>query len=296
MRIVECADAHLRELLPHPAPDANKYTRGTLLFVGGAADYPGAASLAIGAAERMGAGYVEAHCALEAMPLVRVTRLSAVVRSWDALVWDERPCDASHLWACAVGSGMDGTDAAQASLVMGAMQDCCAPLIVDGGGLTALASAAGLRAADVRAVASTPLVLTPHGGEAARLAAAAGVVVPAGDAAPERLASFAADLACAWHATVLLKGSVSYIVSHADPQRAFAMRQGTAALAKAGTGDVLAGMVGALLAQGLSATDACVLASTLHAKAARIAQEQQSDISVIAEDVLAAIPQAILNL
>ena len=74
------------------------------------------------------------------------------------------------------------------------------------------------------------------------------------------------------------------------------MSDGASALAKAGTGDVLAGMAAALLAQGLAPVDACVLAAALHARAARAAEKRLTSICVTAEDVVAAIPEAIASL
>ena len=296
MHIDEYSAERLVALLPHPVHDANKYTRGKLVFVGGAAQYPGAAALAIGAAQRMGAGYVEAYCDPSAVSVVRSTRLSAVVRPWNELSWPDHPSSAKHPWACLMGSGMDATDALQKAQVLEALAACTAPLVLDGGALGSLACEAGCARAAARADRGESLVLTPHGGEAARLAAAAGIQPPDADAGSEDRAAFACELACAWGATVLLKGPVSFIVSPRNPDRAIIMRYGTPALAKAGTGAVLAGMVGALRAQGMGATEACVLGATLHAQAARCAEKRWGDIAVIAEDVLACLGEATLIL
>ncbi len=72
--------------------------------------------------------------------------------------------------------------------------------------------------------------------------------------------------------------------------------EGTPALAKAGTGDVLAGVIGALLAQGTGALDAAVLGATLHARAGRLAEVRLTSIAVAAEDVIEALPAAIAEL
>ena len=81
-----------------------------------------------------------------------------------------------------------------------------------------------------------------------------------------------------------------------DGEQVVRMAEGTSALAKAGTGDVLAGMMGALLAQGLDPVDAGVLAATLHARAGRLAAERLTAICVCAEDVIEALPAAIVSL
>lgn len=286
----------LVELLPHPAPEANKYTRGTLAFIGGSAAYPGAALLACAAAQRIGAGYVLAHCAPETVPLLRAQRPSLVVRSWDEIEPSAVRSHEGHPAACLIGCGMDGADDAQRGIVLDALSACELPCVLDGGALAAVASDAGQRLCIEHARAGSSIILTPHGGEAAVLAAHAGIApVPAGAPIAQQ-AAFACALSEAYAATVLLKGPASIISNASDASRPdvpYLMDEGTPALAKAGTGDVLAGMVGALLAQGLDASDAAVLAATLHARAGRAAAARLGDISVCAEDVLEAIPRAI---
>lgn len=146
-----------------------------------------------------------------------------------------------------------------------------------------LASDKGRRLMRRRFVNGWPTVITPHAGEAARLAAP--LDLPTDD--PERLARL---LALAYGAIAVVKGPDTFI---SDGDEVVRVTEGTAALAKAGTGDVLAGMLGALLAQGLDPVDASVLAVTLHARAGRIAADRLTAISVTAEDVVAAIPLAI---
>ncbi len=294
------ADAQrLAALLPHPAPEANKCTRGKLVLVGGAVRYPGAALLAGMAAQRMGAGYVEAFCAPSAVPILQAQRPSLVVRSWDELaVCELRPAE-GHPRACLIGCGMDGADEQQAELVRAVLSACRLPVVADGGALGAIACAEGQRICAARAEDGLPTIVTPHQGEATRLASAAALQAPRSFADAESQAAFARALAQAYHATVLLKGPVSIVVPAPGCEAAapaFLMDEGTPALAKAGTGDVLAGMVGALAAQGLDTADACLLASALHARAGHAAAERVGDISACAEDVLEAIPEAIGNL
>ena len=91
----------------------------------------------------------------------------------------------------------------------------------------------------------------------------------------------------------MVKGPDTFV---SDGEDTVCVSEGTSALAKAGTGDVLAGALGALLAQGLDPFDAAVLAVTLHARAGRIAADRLGSISVIAEDVVEALPLAIRSL
>lgn len=276
----------LAALIPWPASDANKYTRGTLALVAGDARYPGAACLAAAAAQRAGAGYVTVVCAPEALPAVRAFRSSLVARSWDAWGPADLPIPRSgRPAAVVVGPGLDPSDAADARRALAVLGGCEAPLLADGGALAALATGEGRALAAARAARGASLVLTPHGGEAAHLARAARV--DAADAAdPARLAP---ALARAYGAVCVLKGPDTHV---SDGMRTVLVDRGTAALAKAGTGDVLAGVIGALLSQGLAPLDAAVLGATVHAEAGRVAEERLTAMAVIPEDVLNALPAA----
>lgn len=280
--------ARLAALVPWPAPDANKYTRGVLALVAGCARYPGAACLAAAAAQRAGAGYVTVACAPEALPVVRAFRPSLVARPWDAWAPSDLPAPRpGRPGAVVVGPGLDPADADDARRALAALGACAAPLLLDGGALAALATGEGRALAAARAAEERPLVLTPHGGEAARLARAARLDASADPAA------LAAELARAYGAVCVLKGPDTHV---SDGARTVLVDRGTAALAKAGTGDVLAGVIGALLAQGLAPLDAAVLGATLHAEAGRAAEERLTVISVIPEDVIEALSDAFRRL
>ncbi len=322
--------AQLAALLPHPDEQANKYSRGKVTLVAGCADYPGAACLAARASQRMGAGYSEVACASESVAAVRGASPSLVVRSWDELAeWsrldpDERalgilraddhpvaaalptqqailaarpqrnaprpgvlgPVYPKYPAAFLVGSGLDASDSLSAKLTCAVLAAVRAPVLVDGGGLDALTSPEGRLVLRRRFVEGLPTVITPHAGEAARLAAP--LELSCDD--PARLSEL---LSLAYGVVVALKGPVTYV---SDGNGVLRMADGTPALAKAGTGDVLAGMTAALLAQGLDAVDACMLACSLHARAARAAARKLTDICVVAEDVIEAIPEAIREL
>ncbi len=279
-------NAALAALAPWPDPQANKYTRGKLSLVAGAAAYPGAACLAGAAAERAGAGYTEVFCAGESLLAVRSFRPSLVTRDWRE--WHPARQEArrsDRTGACVIGCGFDG-DARQRELVAETVRAATGPVLIDGGAIGLMADKAGQRLARERAERGVgPLVLTPHGGEAARLARGAKLEGALGG--PE----LAVGLARAYRALVVLKGPITFI---ADAEGIVeTMDRGTAALAKAGTGDVLAGIIGALLAQGLAPRDAAALGCALHAEAGRAAAQELTEICVSAEDVIAALPQAV---
>lgn len=274
----------LTALLPLPEREANKYTRGVLFAVVGSAQYPGAACLAGTAGQRTGAGYTRVTTAPEAEDLVRSCSPSLVVRSFEGLAAADLPVARDgHPAACVVGCGFDPNDEKSASLVHLVLKHAAAPVLVDGGALQTLASSKGRRLLRRRFVNGWPTVVTPHAGETARLAKPF-------DLPMDDHAELARAIALAYGVIAAVKGPETFV---SDGEQIVRMAEGTPALAKAGTGDVLAGMVGALLAQGLDPLDAAVLGATLHARAGRAAEALMTSIATTAEDVIDAIPAAL---
>ncbi len=287
--------------LPWPAKDANKYTRGKLVIIGGSASYPGAICLATKAGLKMGAGYVEAVCAPETLPVLHANNPNVVACSWEGWTASSANLDqksSGHPCACLIGSGFDAhtTDSIQVDLVLDVLANCVHTLVIDGGALTTLSTGEARELASKRMARGLTTIITPHFGEAARLGAPLGLKPPSNPSAYRNIdAEFAQKLANAYGATVLLKGADSFNASPTVNSKSTVgiMSYGTSALAKAGTGDVLAGMVSALAAQGLSPWKAASLASFLHARAGRSATFLNTEISVCATDVADAIPRAI---
>ncbi|MER5801971.1 MULTISPECIES: NAD(P)H-hydrate dehydratase [Streptomyces] len=247
--------------LPVPGAESDKYRRGVVGIAAGSARYPGAAVLAVSGALRGGAGAVR---------YVGPAADAVISRFPETLVSDQGPARAGRVQAWVVGPGV-GDDASAVAQVLGAD----VPVLVD---------ADGLRLADRSAVRArtAPTLMTPHAGEAAALL---GVSRESVEGA--RLAS-ARELALRYGATVLLKGSTTLV---ADPAGG-AVRvnpTGTAWLATAGSGDVLSGLAGSLLAAGLSALDAGSVGAYLHGLAGRLAAD---GAPLGAHDVAAAIPEA----
>ncbi|WP_294391197.1 NAD(P)H-hydrate dehydratase [uncultured Sphingomonas sp.] len=243
-----------RPCLPAPRSDDNKYSRGKVLVVAGA--MPGASALAAGAAQRAGAGYVElAGVSGDHAPHALVRR----PRAAEAL-------DDARVGAVVIGSGL-GRDA-EARAKLDAALACGRPLVLDADALTLIGTERHDRLRGH--------VLTPHWGEYVRLF---------GDDGRDRLTQ-ARAAAAASGAIVLLKGADS-IVAHPDGRAAIAPRA-PGWLASAGTGDVLAGIVGAMIARGLNPFAAAQAAPWLHAEAARIA-----GAALIADDLIACLPRAV---
>ncbi|MEU9283323.1 NAD(P)H-hydrate dehydratase [Streptomyces sp. NPDC048275] len=253
--------ADVAELLPVPGAESDKYRRGVVGIAAGSARYPGAAVLAVAGALRGGAGAVR---------YVGPAGDAVISRFPETLVSDKGPEQAGRVQAWVVGPGA-GDDAATVAEVLGAD----VPVLVD---------ADGLRLADMGAVRArtAPTLMTPHAGEAAAL-----LGVPREEVEGARLAAVR-ELAGRYRATVLLKGSTT-LVGDSGGGAVRVNPTGTAWLATAGSGDVLSGLAGSLLAAGLSAVDAGSVAAYLHGLAGRFAAD---GAPVGAHDVADAVPGA----
>jgi NAD(P)H-hydrate epimerase len=179
--------------------------------------------------------------------------------------------------AVVLGPGLGRTEGAQAfARAMYARVDV--PLVVDADGLNALA---GHDLAD----RPWPTVLTPHAGELGRL-----LDVESSEIGAHRLAH-AREAASAFKAIVVLKGDDTLVASPAG--RVAVSPGGAPGLATAGTGDVLSGVLGAMLAKGLAPAHAACAAVHVHLRAGRLAAEPHGPDAVIASDVIARLPQAL---
>ncbi|MFB8775900.1 NAD(P)H-hydrate dehydratase [Streptomyces broussonetiae] len=253
--------ADVAALLPVPGIESDKYRRGVVGVAAGSARYPGAAVLAVAGALRGGAGAVR---------YVGPAGDAVIARFPETLVSDQGPKHAGRVQAWVVGPGA-GDDA-------GAVTEVLA------GEVPVLLDADGLRLADPEVVRgrTAPTLMTPHAGEAAALLGVAREEVEAGRLAAVR------ELAARYRATVLLKGSTT-LVADAGGGAVRVNATGTSWLATAGSGDVLSGLVGSLLAAGLPALDAGSAGAYLHGLAGRYAAD---GAPLGAHDVAAAIPAA----
>jgi len=263
-------------LLPAPDTESDKYARGVLGLVAGSDRYTGAAVMAVGGALATGVGMVRFVGAAHPAELVRA-RWPEVVVSVAERGDVEALSAAGRVQAWAVGSGL-GTDAAAAATVRAVLQSE-EPVVVDADALTVVAE----HPEWVRE-RTGPTLLTPHAGEFARLVGAKRDEVEA-----QRLrhvTAAARDL----RATVLLKGS-STIVADPDGRVRINTAQ-TPFLASAGSGDVLTGVCGALVAGGLSTLDAGAAAAFLHGLAGLLAAGEPA-APLTPMDVVDALPRAV---
>lgn len=236
----EAADVAAR--WPVPGPHDDKYTQGVTGVMAGSSTYPGAAVLCTGAAVAATSGMVRYAGSAHTQVLAR----------WPEVIASPTPAAAGRVQAWVVGPGL-GTDETGAAALWFALESDL-PVIVDADGLTILAAHPELVVSR-----AAPTVLTPHAGEFGRLAGN-----PPGD---DRVAA-CGKLADAFGATVLLKGNVTIVADPGGP--VYLNPAGQSWAATAGSGDVLSGMIGALLASGLPAAEAAAAAAVVHARAAAL--------------------------
>ncbi|HEX5288559.1 MAG TPA: NAD(P)H-hydrate dehydratase, partial [Streptosporangiaceae bacterium] len=253
---------------------SDKYRRGVLGLLAGSQRYTGAAVLATGSAIHGGAGMVRLMSAPPALTAALQHWPEAVTTVADPAAAAKSVETAGRVQAWAAGPGM-GTDEGAAGL-LAAVLASDVPALVDADGITILA---GHRELLDR---SAPTLITPHAGELARLTGADRDAIEARRL--EHATAAAADLGV----TVLLKGSTTVI---ADPDGTVLVNTtGSAWLATAGSGDVLSGLAGALLAQGLRPLHAAAAAAYLHGVAGRRAAD---GAPIGAGDLITALPGAI---
>ncbi len=277
-----------RSLLPTPAPDSHKNSRGRVLVVAGSGAFPGAAALAAMGAQRMGAGYVTVAVPDSVVGVVQSKLTSAVVmglpenpsRTVASKVIDAVLDVARDFDAVVLGPGMTVAHGAVhvARALVSALD---VPIVLDADGLNAFVDSV-----ETVTDRSAPTVITPHPGELARLLGTTPATVQSDRLAFGRELS-GPRLAC------ILKGAHTVVSGR---NRQVVTLAGNPGLATAGTGDVLAGMIGALLAQGLEPLEAGALGAYLHARAGDHAAAALTTLSVLAEDVPAYLPAAIREL
>jgi hydroxyethylthiazole kinase-like uncharacterized protein yjeF len=258
----QLTDADVAARLRPPEADDDKYSQGVVGVVAGSATYPGAGVLCTGAALRTRPGLVR----------YAGTAADGVRAAWpEAIVTAGRPSDAGRVQAWIAGPGMGTDDDARSVLAEVLATDL--PVLVDADGLTVLAERQEL----VRDRGAAT-VLTPHDREFERFGTRIG----------EDRVGAARRLAADLGAVVLLKGEATVVA--APDGTTFVNGTGTPWLATAGTGDVLSGIAGSLLATGLPAAEAAAAAAHLHGRAGQLAAEGGP---LLAGDLVRRLPEAV---
>jgi hydroxyethylthiazole kinase-like uncharacterized protein yjeF len=271
--------------VPHRAHDATKFAAGALLVCGGSTGLTGAPCMAAEAAMRAGAGYVTALVpgSLNIVFEQRLLEVMSVPLPDKEGTLTQRALEAAmerteRANALVLGPGL-GRKPGTFKLVRKLAAAVMIPLLLDADGLNA--HAGRLEALADRQAAT---VLTPHAGELARL-----LETDSGEIAAHRLRGVR-DASARADAVVLLKGDDTIVA--APDGRAAVSRGGAPALATAGTGDVLSGVIGAYLSKGMDPFHAACAGVFVHARAGRLAARTIGTEGVIAGDVIALLPRA----
>lgn len=264
--------------LPERPEDGNKGTFGRVTVIGGSENFIGAPVLCGKAAYRAGCGLVE----LAVPPRVQ----SCCGGAFPEAIWDTTSFEASAFRYApnsvyVIGPGLSTSEHAH-RVVSAFFAQAQAPCVVDADALNILSELP-----DWYRRIPAGCILTPHPGEMSRLC---GIPIAEIQADRERIA---ADRAAEWGQIVVLKGAGTVLA--VPDGKSIVLPYRTSALAKAGSGDVLAGMIAGLLAQHLSAWDAALTGAVLHAEAGLLAASRLGVCSVMATDVIAAIGEAIVN-
>jgi NAD(P)H-hydrate epimerase len=272
--------------LPVRRPEAHKGSHGHLLVVAGSPGKTGAAILASRAALRAGAGLVtlalpaslnralEAHVTeVMTLPLVETPTVAIAAQGREAIHHF-----AANVQALVVGPGL-GTDPDTIACVHSVLRGTTAPIVLDADGLNCL-----VNHLHVLEEVTTPIILTPHPGEMARLLGVTTAQIQA------QRWHVALDFARRYRVWVVLKGAQTVIYTPAGQR--WVNSTGNVALATAGTGDVLAGAIGAFLCQGLEPQQAACCGVYLHGLAGDRLRDRVGSTGLIASDVVEELPYA----
>lgn len=264
--------------LPPRKPDSHKGDYGRVLVVAGSPGMCGAASMAATAAYRAGAGLVYIACPASIATAMSIKQDCAVIWPFE----ESQAADQILLYASRCDVAVIGPGLSQAPAVVAAIREAIPglekPFVLDADGLNAFAEHP-----DLLGRGHAPRILTPHPGEAARLLGSTIEAVQ-----KDRRAS-AVELARRFLSIAVLKGHRTIV---SDGTRTAVNRTGNPGMATGGTGDVLAGVLGALIGQGLEPYDAAVLGVHVHGRAGDLAARRLGQVSTMATDLLGELPRA----
>jgi NAD(P)H-hydrate epimerase len=264
--------------LPKRRADSHKGDYGRLLVIAGSPGMAGAATLASEAAYRAGAGLVYLACPSSIAGILSIKQTCAVVWPFEEKDAASQLLEYSHRCdAAVIGPGLSRAPAISEAVrqIVGSLQ---IPFVLDADGLNAFE-----QDPELLARGKAPRVLTPHPGEASRLLK----LTPA--ALQEDRAKAARELAKRFLAVAVLKGHRTVVT---DGTALYLNKTGNPGMAKGGTGDVLAGVIGALLGQKLPPYPAACLGVERHGRAGDLAARALGEVSLMATDLLETLPLA----
>ncbi len=299
-------EALIPQMLPERDDWGDKRKQGCAMIVAGSGDMPGAAALCTKAALRSGAGLVTLASPDAIMPVLQAKLSEPVfcnlqdMAGQDGDSVDDRATTlapahipqiiekAKHNQALAIGPGLGSADCTRDAVIEILPQLGC-PTVIDADALNAIAALNKTVASPTSGASSflagikAEAILTPHRREFERIFGA----LPANDI---DIPALLREIAHHTKKVILLKGAPTFVAS--PDGRVFVIPAHNSGLAKGGSGDVLTGIITALLAQGLPTCEAAVLGALLHQKAGRIARTKKGAFSMLPSDVIDALPQA----
>ena len=299
-------EALILQMLPERDDWGDKRKQGCAMIVAGSGDMPGAAALCTQAALRSGAGLVTLASPDAIMPVLQAKLSEPVfcnlqdIAGQDGDSVDDRATSfssahipqilekAKHNQALAIGPGLGSAECTQGAVIDLLTQITC-PTVIDADALNAIASFNKTSASPASGAASflygipCEAILTPHRREFERLFGA----LPTNDI---DIPNLLRDITHHTKKIILLKGAPTFVA--VPDGRVFVIPAHNSGLAKGGSGDVLTGIITALLAQGLHAPEAAVLGALLHQKAGRLARKELGAFSMLPSDVIEMLPQA----
>ena len=263
MKMLTADEAMIRRVLPPRRLDTHKGDYGRAFLLCGATGFTGAAYFAAESAVRSGAGLVDLAVPSAIYPIAAAKLNEAMVHPADAL-----------LIGCGLGRGREVEP-----VVLSMLAAAKAPVVLDADGINALCAHK-----DKIAAAQAEVILTPHDGELTRLLGEAPV-----RAGEERTAA-AVRIARTLGATLVMKGHVTVTADKAG--RVCVNTTGNAGMARGGSGDVLAGIIVALAAQGIPPFEAAAAGAYIHGLAGDMARAVQGEIGMTPTDMLRLLPRA----
>lgn len=270
----------VREHLPVIQPHFHKFNRGRLFLIAGSMGMCGAAIMAGKAALRSGVGFLDIAMPASIYPIITAAIPEAVCSIYD-------PADVKNMRKV-FAAGIEKANAVAVGCGLGELRDrvcpivfeyCNKPLLIDADGLNHMAGAAF----DETLMKSKDIVLTPHSGEMGRLLGKSSREVEA-----DRIGAVN-EAVQRYHATVLLKGPETLIA--AAGREMHMNTTGNAGMARAGSGDTLAGIIGALMAQGEDGFTAAYSGAFIHGAAGDVAKERFTERCMVPSDMAEALPE-----
>lgn len=292
LRYIRIYNKDISKMLIFPDQNTNKYSRGKCIVVAGSKKFPGAAILTSKACERSGCGYTMLYTNKNSIVPAAFTMPSIPVDDYFLLQdSDLLQTNNDKPVAYVVGPGFVPDLKKNKDILLNILNSTNAPIIIDGGALSCISYKSIRKALTKRNKQGKITILSPHLGEAKKIYS---YYSDKKLNKSLRTSTFVFMLSELTSSLIVLKGPNTYIC---DGEKAYLMRKGTEALAKAGSGDVLAGIIGGFVCQNKKdAFDACIAATIVHAEAGSLAAKDLSTISVCAHDLIEYIPKAILQI